>query len=695
MTESKQINLRTSKLPVVLNTSEADIIQDFFVPALSNSIRYDRGVGFFSAAWLRLAAKGMVQFASNSGRARWVTSPILSERDWLAMQHGEAARHDIVLRQVLEQSIDDLEKSLHQDTLSALAWMIADDILDFKLALPRNKLQGGEFHDKFGIFHDAENHRVSFNGSYNESEQGTRNYESIKIFRSWDNAFLPLVDDDTRRFERLWNNHDPNVQVYDLPDAVRARILKLRVNERPYPEPNWSFIAQLKQEESSDNTSVERLRIPSEIALRDYQIAAIDAWFAHDCKGLLEMATGAGKTITSLAAMSRLFSRSHRLAVIIAAPYQHLVDQWQSIAELFGLQPILAYRSKSSWLNTLNQQILEFNRSDRDVVAVITTHTTFIDEDFQKTVARLTGSALLIADEVHHLGAERSRTQLPENVMYRLALSATPDRWFDDEGTQALRDYFGETVFRFTLDDAIQQGVLVPYNYYPQLVELTDEELDEYQALSEQIAKLINADDDEMQEALKMLLIKRSRLLNNASQKLVALEELIKRIGHIHHALFYCSPERIDAVSQLLGWDLGLLIGRFTAQESNVERKQLLSDFDNQVLQALVAMKCLDEGVDVPSTQVAFILASSSNPREFIQRRGRILRRSDRKTEATVYDLIAIPPQAWTSQSAINAERSIIEHELKRFMEFANSAQNKHQALDVIWDIAKRYNIQM
>src|SRR5690606_3374530 len=221
----------------------------------------------------------------------------------------------------------------------------------------------------------------------------------------------------------------------------------------------------------------------------------------------------------------------------------------------------------------------------------------------------------------------RSRTQLPENVMYRLALSATPDRWFDDEGTQALRDYFGETVFRFTLDDAIQQGVLVPYNYYPQLVELTDEELDEYQALSEQIAKLINADDDEMQEALKMLLIKRSRLLNNASQKLVALEELIKRIGHIHHALFYCSPERIDAVSQLLGWDLGLLIGRFTAQESNVERKQLLSDFDNQVLQALVAMKCLDEGVDVPSTQVAFILASSSNPREFIQRRGRILRR--------------------------------------------------------------------
>jgi hypothetical protein len=311
MTKFKSQSLRTIKLPVVLNTSEADIIQDFFVPALSNSIRYDRGVGFFSAAWLRVAAKGMVQFASNSGRARWVTSPILSERDWLAMQHGEAARHNIVLRQVLDQSIDDLEKSLHQDTLSALAWMIADGILDFKLALPRNKLQGGEFHDKFGIFYDSENHRVSFNGSYNESEQGTRNYESIKIFQSWDSAFLPLVDDDTRRFERLWNNHDPNVEVYDLPGAVRARILKLRVHERPY-----------------ENPSQEQISIDSELQkpLWEHQSQAITAWENNHRRGVLSMATGSGKTLTAIHAASGCPDLQ---LLIIAVPRVNLVTQWQ------------------------------------------------------------------------------------------------------------------------------------------------------------------------------------------------------------------------------------------------------------------------------------------------------------------------------------------------------------------------------
>lgn len=621
MSGSQQTSLKTPQFPSVINTSDADIIQDFFVPALSHAVRYDRGVGFFSAAWLRLAAEGLVTFAAHGGRARWVTSPILSREDWLAMQHGEAARHDVILRQILEQNVSDLAQSLKQDTLSALAWMIADGVLEFKLALPRNKLQGGEFHDKFGIFHDDNDNRISFNGSYNESEQGTRNYESIKVFRSWESAFAPLVDDDMRRFERLWNNYDPNVQVYDLPDAIRARILKLRTQERPYPEPDWMTIDQMKQAEMTIRSTISRLRVAPEITLRDYQIEAIDAWFNHACQGLFEMATGAGKTITALAAMVRLFEQKRQLAVIIAVPFQHLVDQWCATAETFGIQPIRAYQKKSSWLNTLHQQVLEFNRSDREVISVVTTHTTFIDEDFQKTIGRLTAPALLIADEVHHLGAERSRTQLPGNIAYRLALSATPERWLDDTGTQALREYFGETVFEFTLSDAIQRGILVPYSYFPQLVELTDDELEEYRELSEKIAKLINTDDPELQEALKMLLIKRSRLLNNASEKLPALRALVAQIGELHHALFYCSPEQIDEVSQLLGWELGLLIGRFTAQENNDERQQLLADFDHKALQALVAMKCLDEGVDVPSTRTAFVLASSSNPREFIQRR--------------------------------------------------------------------------
>jgi superfamily II DNA or RNA helicase len=278
---------------------------------------------------------------------------------------------------------------------------------------------------------------------------------------------------------------------------------------------------------------------------------------------------------------------------------------------------------------------------------------------------------------------------------FRLALSATPDRWFDDIGTIALRDYFRGTVFAFPLEKAI--GVsLTPYYYYPHLVLLTDEEMERYEELSVKIARLMSREDEEGQQALKMLLIRRAELLNKAANKLQVLSELVDEQDHVEHALFYCAPGQIDDVLHLLGWEKGLLVHRFTAEEDPPERQQLLADFAGGNLYALVAMKCLDEGVDVPSTQTAFILASSSNPREFIQRRGRILRKAPNKEFSVIHDLVTVPPAAWAvSQGSptFQAERSIIRRELQRFKEFANPALNKHQALDVIWDIAKHYGL--
>ncbi len=683
--------LRSLTFPNVMDTSSANLIADFFIPALANASRYDRGVGFFSSGWLRIAAKGMVEFAANSGQARWVTSPILSEADWEALRIGDKARTNPDLRDVLVQNVKDLEQSLETNTLSALAWMIADGILTFKLAVPSNKLDGGDFHDKFGVFTDTNSDQVSFNGSYNESIKGTRNYESIKIFQSWEPVFSNLVEADIQRFERLWQNHDPNVRVFELPEAAREQILKLRKDERPYPEPEWFKQRRLRQ--STLNHKPAKPIIPSHVTLRDYQEKAIDAWFNHDCCGLLEMATGTGKTITSLAASTRLYEREKRLAVIIAVPYQHLVDQWQEEASAFGYKPILAYQNKSSWLENLNHEIIEYNGRYRNFISVITTHSTFISPDFQASMARLQSPSLLLADEVHHLGAERSRQNYPPHIPYRLALSATPNRWFDDLGTAVLRTYFGETVFTFPLEQAI--GVsLTPYYYYPHLVPLTDDEMAEYEMLSVKIARLINNEDDEKQEALKMLLIRRANLLNTAANKLQVLSELIDKEAHIEHTLFYCAPGQIDEVLQLVGWEKGILVDRFTAEESSPERQRLLSNFANGILQALAAMKCLDEGVDVPSTRTAYFLASSSNPREFVQRRGRILRKAPGKVHSIIHDLIAVPPVALDKDSpAFHAERSIIRRELYRFKEFANPALNKHQALDVIWDVAAHYGL--
>lgn len=688
--------LQNISFPPVLDTSSGDIIRDFFNPSLAVSVRYDRGVGFFSASWLRLAALGMADFAANSGRARWVTSPILGEADWEALQEGSAARTDETLKLAMEVNLQSLKTSLEKDTLSALAWMVADDILDFKLALPRNKLDQGEFHDKFGIFTDVDGNQVSFNGSYNDSIQGTRNYESIKIFCSWHQVLSLLVDADAERFERLWSNRDPNVQVYDLPEAARAEIVKLRAYDRPYPEPNWNQLQLLANEKSNTlSYSPATPQIPITLEVRPYQTQAIDEWFAHDCRGLLEMATGTGKTKTALTASVRLFEREKRLAVIMTVPYQHLVDQWDTECQEFGYRPILAYQSKASWFDKVNNMVMDFSSGYREHFSVITTHTTFISPDFQATVARLNGPALIIADEAHHLGAERSRQNYPQHISFRLALSATPDRWFDDEGTAALRSYFGETVFSFPLEQAI--GVsLTPYYYHPHLVQLTDEELETYQELSVRIAQLAGRDDERAQEALKLLLMRRAELLNKATNKIVELSKLIDASDQIEHTLFYCAPGQIDDIQRMLGWDHGLLVQRFTAEEDTRERKQRLADFASGEIQALVAMKCLDEGVDVPSTRTAYIMASSSNPREFIQRRGRVLRKSPGKEFSVIHDMIPVPPTAWTTSqdsATFNIERGIIRKELERFKEFASPALNKHKAMDVIWEIASRYNL--
>ena len=686
--QKKTMKLRDLELTPVLDTSSSDIIAELFVPALRCSTRYDRGVGYFSSGWLRIAAKGMVEFAKNGGKARWVTSPILSEKDWKALQEGDAARTDELLKSILDEQVADLRRALEEKTLSALAWMVAEEVIVFKLALPRNKLSGGEFHDKFGVFEDAEGNRVSFNGSYNDSIKGIINYESLKVFSSWHEFGKVHVEADELRFERLWNGTDPNVQVYDLPESAKKKIVKLRKEERAYPKPKPALAALL------EDIMTIRPSIPADITLRDYQEEAIQSWFENKNNGILEMATGTGKTITALGGATRLYEELGRLAIVIAVPFQHLVDQWNEDARKFGFSPVLAYQSRKTWTDKLHERTLAFNHEDTNNLCVIVTHTTFSTDHFHEAIGNIKEPVLFIADEVHHLGAENSRSYLPDQIRHRLGLSATPDRWLDDIGTAEIRTYFGKTVFELPLSDAIGLS-LTPYYYYPVLVELTNGEIEKYRGLSIRIARLLaNKTLKNAEEELTMLLIKRAEILNAAENKIPELGKLIDQTQEIHHTLFYSSPSLIDEVVHLLGWEKRIAIHRFTAEESAGTRRKLLADFDSGKLQALAAMRCLDEGVDVPSTRTAYILASSSNPRQFIQRRGRVLRKAEGKEHAIIYDLITVPPPpSYLSPEARGAEQSILRKELRRFAEFADSALNTQSAYEVIWELAREYGV--
>jgi DNA phosphorothioation system restriction enzyme len=446
---------------------------------------------------------------------------------------------------------------------------------------------------------------------------------------------------------------------------------------------------------------------PDWLEPREYQQQAVQAWMANQGQGILNMATGTGKTITSLVAASELAElQDDRLSLIVAAPYQHLVDQWVEEIRNFGVEPIRAYQSRHSWTDDVTSTVTEFKTHARDTLPIVTTHQTFATDHFQKIIRQVDGArTLLIVDEVHHMGAPHLRESLPSRIRARLGLSATPERWYDEEGTNALEEYFTNgVVFEYGLKEAIANGYLCEYYYVPHVIHLTDEETEDYLALSRAIGKLaakasgnIGDADQQGDERLKQLLFKRARLIGAAENKLHKLRDLLERTGidDLHHTLVYCgdgqvgqegdeTKRQLRAVTELLGNELGIKAHQFTYEEDQETRERLLTDFDDGTIDALVAIRCLDEGVDVPATQTAFILASSTNPRQFIQRRGRILRTHPGKRNAVIHDFIVAPPAAVRADakddSEFNMERNLIQKELKRVSMFAENAKNHPDA---------------
>jgi superfamily II DNA or RNA helicase len=367
--------------------------------------------------------------------------------------------------------------------------------------------------------------------------------------------------------------------------------------------------------------------------------------------------------------------------------------------EDFNMDPILAYKSREQWEDEFSRAVTNFNWGADDQFSLITTHKTFCSEHFQSILGNLEGAeTLVILDEVHHMGASHYSKNLPYHISNRLGLSATPERWYDEPGTKKLFNYFDDgVVFEYGIEQAIENGFLSKYYYIPHLITLTEEEEQKYLELSQKISKLSHVVDNDMEltehDQLKTLLIKRARLIGTAKNKLTKLQELISQQDSIQHTLVYCgdgsvgdddlhkeTQRHIDATVEMLGLEIGLKVHPFTHEETQSQRENLLDDFENGELQTLVAIRCLDEGVDVPATQTAYILASSTNPIQFVQRRGRILRTYPGKDHAVIHDFIVTPPSSVDpnvmNPDQFNIERSFIQKELERVSIFSEAAIN-------------------
>ncbi|MEA5596289.1 DNA phosphorothioation system restriction enzyme [Rivularia sp. UHCC 0363] len=454
-------------------------------------------------------------------------------------------------------------------------------------------------------------------------------------------------------------------------------------------------------------------KIPPSLQLRGYQKQAANNWFANNGRGTLKMATGSGKTIAALAITYELYRQIDLQVLLVVCPYRHLVTQWARECEKFGLKPILAFENIRNWQTQLSTQLYNVRSGSQPFLTVITTNSTLITDGFQSQLKYFSEKTLIIGDEAHNLGSPKLEESLPRSVGLRLGLSATPERYFDEEGTQSLLNYFGAVLQpEFTLRDAITQGALVRYLYYPIPIELTLEESRAYAKLTYKIGRALSYRQQENtfltntniedNEDIKPLLIQRARLVSAAENKLKALRELMATRGETTHTLFYCSDgsqeaegranlRQLKEVTRILGVELGYRVSTYTAETSLVEREALRNQFESGELQGLVAIRCLDEGVDIPAIKTAVILASSSNPRQFIQRRGRVLRPHPGKERATIFDMIVLPPDL--DRKTLEVERNLLRKELRRFVEFADLADNAGEARMKLLDLQKRYGL--
>ena len=699
-----------------------NVIRDFYNPVLEQAVIYKRAVGFFSSSALLSLTAGICGLVENNGSIQMIASPRLSAEDIDAINDG-LRRRDDVIKEALIRELREPKGKFEEARLNLLSNLIAAGRLDIKIAFLEDDNTVGMFHEKLGLMYDCDGNVIAFSGSMNESANAfTTNYEAIDVFASWtQDADRVYIKESA--FNAMWDDYEPSIKVIEFPDVNEEILRRYKVNDRidtglddePFKEVGPSI-------DVPDNQETSGPMVPSYVNMRSYQIDAIDAWSRQGYTGIFDMATGTGKTYTALAAVSSLFAdKGKRLAVLIICPYQHLVEQWKEDIIAFGMKPIVCYSAsqQKNWRERLKNAVTSFNLGVIDHFCMVSTNATFATDYVQDAVTTLSDNAVLVVDEAHNFGAENLSKTLLYNIPYRLALSATIDRHGDPDGTQKLYDYFGEKCIEYTLKDAIDNDMLTPYYYHPVPVSLNECELSDYLELTAKIKKNIHVGNDgkvKLTEYAKALLIKRARIVAGASEKIGVLKSLMENFKNDNQILVYCGAttmhdidyqegkppideaRQIDIVAKMIGNELGMRVTKFTSEEKADERERIKADFaEGTQLQVLVAIRCLDEGVNIPSIRTAFILASSTNPKEYVQRRGRVLRKFPGKRNAEIFDFITLPiPLDRINDfdaDIVNSVQSLAKREITRIKDFAAIAENPFDSDSLVAEIQRSYDI--
>jgi len=713
----------------------------FFDDGLKNSTEFDLKLGYFSSAAISVLAEGFATFISRGGYMRLIINHIVSKKDKEAITNGVLGNvidcSDLSNFQYLKTTFNEYQEQFFR----CLAYMISQKRIDIRIIKPRG--QKGIAHTKSGQFRDGDS-ITAFTGSANFTISGLfNNIEEIKIDRSdsVDRMVQKRIEKQRKDFDAIMSGEKKGIDYLspkDLVEAISTNYGDSDIEELLDVEKK---LREVKKQHDIVATSAHEDIAPSIPKFpydkpREYQQLAFENWKNNNQQGLFAMATGTGKTITSLNCLLEIYNRNGYYKAIILVPTITLVNQWEKECWKFNFGNIIKVYSKNTeWRSKIELlQMTEKYRKPSEPTQnfiIISTYASFARENvfsilnsFERT------KVLLIADEAHNMGSPSILKRLGTiNYLRRIGLSATPERQFDDDTNKKLYRFFGaeeKFTFEYSMEEAIKKGVLCKYYYYPHLIKLTDEEMANYIELSEKISKYFNYNSglfDKKDEILMGLLLARKRIIHKAVNKLGAfkniIEERYERNGNLKYSLIYVpegnKPDYFsdsdifdkselvadDAVSDhlidvyteaVMKIDKYITVRKFVSGQK--DRDAILADFAKGRLQVLTSMKCLDEGVDVPRSELAIFCASTGNPRQFIQRRGRVLRTHPDKYMAEIHDLV-VAPEVSTTSSSYKMEQSLLKGELMRVKNFSMLSENPSYSQMELKSVMEHYGLNM
>lgn len=661
------MNLKELELPITIELPEENPYQLAIIPLLKKSILYKRGVAFFHSEWIDLAKDGLIDFVERGGKIQLLTSIKVGEDEYNAFMNGEIAKTDEILkRELYDKAVQSSKTSGKEWTLNYLSWLVCQEIAEVRISVHKKSLTS-IFHDKISLFYDDSGNSVCIHGTLNDSENGLNNEESLSVF-SEKNGTMNYLRKHESIFDKRWNGLGQNYTIVGLPDIVKLKFNELQSDFNPY-----------KTLKLNDNA-------PKKRNIRDYQETAINALKNSGYRGILSMATGTGKTLTSLFAAEQIEKEYGHKIFCVVVPQITLIAQWiESINHQFNCpQVIVCAKNKTDWATPLS--LLTITKSLNKTVFIVTTYDTLTDSLFKVKTLKLKEKLVYIFDECHKLGAPKTiREFKPFESTFRIGLSATPERWLDPKGSSFIENTIGHVVYEYSMEDAIHNKKLCPYNYNIVLCELNFDEMSEFIKYSKQIEKQsqIDKNSESLSDRMTTLLNNRARIAKTCESKWEAFFKEFDKYQSKQGTIVYVFDEQVERmIDDIKHRYPDLNVHGIIASTPADRRKSILAGFNNGDIDVLVAIQCLDEGVDVPNCHAEFILASSTNPREFIQRRGRVLRTSTINPEkiADIFDFVTIGNETGRLYGK-EEKMGVIKRELPRVAEFVRLSKNKDDTI--------------